>query len=129
VSKRIALTGEVYGGHALGIFSGGLSQTLAPVGEAGDRGIGSRGGWIQVQINPSKKWQSNSAYGLDSPDLRNLITGSRAKNQSYMSNIMYFLSPGVTLSAEWRRFLTNYRFQPLLNNIGHQYNVAIAYTF
>jgi hypothetical protein len=129
VAKRLSLTGEVYGGHALGIFSGGISQTLAPVGEAGDRGIGSRGGWMQAQIYLSKKWQSNTAYGIDSPDLHNLITGSRAKNQSYMSNIMYFLSPNMTLSAEWRRFLTNYRFQPLLNNIGDQYNVAAAYTF
>jgi len=129
VSKRIAITGEAYGGHALGIFSGGISQTLAPVGEAGDRGIGSRGGWTQLQINLAKKWQSNTAYGIDSPDLHNLITGSRAKNQSYMSNIMYFFSPSVTLSLEWRRFLTNYQFQPLLNNIGDQYNVAAAYTF
>lgn len=129
VAKRLSLTGEAYGGHALGIFSGGISQTLAAVGEAGDRGIGSRGGWMQAQITLAKKWQSNTAYGIDSPDLRNLITGSRAKNQSYMSNIMYFLSPNVTLSAEWRRFLTNYRFQQLLNNIGDQYNLAAAYTF
>ena len=42
---------------------------------------------------------------------------------------MYFFSPKVTLSLEWRRFLTNYQFQPLLNNIGDQYNVAAAYTF
>jgi hypothetical protein len=129
VSKRVALTGEAYGGHALGIFSGGISQTLAPVGEAGDRGIGLRGGWMQTQINLSKQWQSNTAYGIDSPDLRNLITGSRAKNQSYMSNIMYFLSPHVTFSLEWRRFLTNYRNQSLLNNIGNQYNAAAAFTF
>ena len=129
VSKRITLTGEAYGGHALGIFSGDISQTLAPVGEAGDRGIGSRGGWMQAQINLSKKWQSNTAYGIDSPDLHNLIAGSRAKNQSYMSNIMYFLSPHVTFSMEWRRFLTNYRNQVLLNNIGDQYNFAAAFTF
>ena len=129
VSKLITLTGEVYGGHALGIFSGDISQTLAPVGEAGDRGIGSRGGWMQAQINLSKRWQSNTAYGIDSPDLRNLITGSRAKNQSYMSNIMFFLSPHVTFSMEWRRFLTNYRNQVLLNNIGDQYNFAAAFTF
>jgi hypothetical protein len=129
LTKRIALTGEAYGGHALGIFSGGVSQTLAAVGEAGDRGIGSRGGWMQAQINLSKKWQSNTAYGIDSPDLHNLITGSRAKNQSYMSNIMYFLSPHVTFSMEWRRFLTNYRNQALLNNIGDQYNFAAAFMF
>ena len=129
IAKRISLTGEVYGGHALGIFSGDISQTLAPVGEPGDHGIGSRGGWIQAQINLSKKWQSNTAYGIDSPDLRNLITGSRAKNQSYMTNIMYFLSPHVTFSMEWRRFLTNYRNQVLLNNTGDQYNFAAAFTF
>ena len=84
---------------------------------------------MQAQINLAKNWQSNTAYGIDSPDLRNLITGSRAKNQTYMSNIMYFLSPHVTFSLEWRRFLTNYRYQALLNNIGNQYNFAVAFTF
>ena len=129
LAERISLTGEIYGGHALGIFSGDISQTLAPVGGPGDHGIGSRGGWMQAQINLSKKWQSNTAYGIDSPDLRNLITGSRAKNQSYMSNIMYFLTPHVTFSMEWRRFLTNYRNQALLNNTGDQYDFAAAFTF
>ena len=129
VAKRIELTGEVFGGHALGIFSGGISQTLAAVGQPGDRGIGSRGGWMQLQLNLSKKWQSNTAYGIDSPDLHNLITGSRSKNQTYMSNLMYLVSPNVTFALEWRRFLTNYRNQLLLNNIGNQYNLAVAYTF
>ncbi len=129
VAKRIVLTGEAFGGHALGIFSGDISQTLTPIGEPGDRGIGSRGGWMQLQFNLSKKWQSNTSYGIDSPDLHNLITGSRAKNQTYMSNIMYFISPNVTFSLEWRRFLTNYQNQLLLNNIGNQYNLAAAYTF
>ena len=129
VTKRIALSGEAFGGHALGIFSGGISQTLAPVGQPGDRGIGSRGGWTQLQINLSEKWQSDTAYGIDSPELRNLTTGSRVKNQTYMSNIMYMVSRNLTLSVEWRRFLTNYRNQLLLNNIGDQYNLAIGYTF
>jgi hypothetical protein len=129
VARRIALTGEIFAGHALGIFSGEISQTLAPVGEAGDRGIGSRGGWMQLQFNLSKKLQSNTAYGIDSPVLRDLFTGSRAKNQNYMSNIMYSLSPHVTFALEWRRFLTNYRSQPLTNNIGDHYNLAVAYTF
>ncbi len=129
VTKRISLTGEAYGGHALGIFSGGISQTLAPVGVTGARGIGSRGGWMQLQLSLSKKLQSNTVFGIDAPMLRDLIIGSRAKNQTYMSNIMYTISPHVMLALEWRRFLTNYRSQAPANNIGDHYNLAVAYTF
>jgi len=73
--------------------------------------------------------QSNSAYGIDSPVLRDLPTGSRSKNQNYMSNIMYHLSPNLTLALEWRRSLTDYRNQPGASNGGDHFNFASAYTF
>jgi hypothetical protein len=129
VSGFVNISGEAYTGRALGVFSGGISQTVLPLGQPGDGGVGTRGGWLQVQLNPTKKWQSNTAYGIDAPVLRNLPTGSRSKNQSYMSNIVYRVSPNLAFALEWRRFLTNYRSQPAANNVGDHINLAAAYTF
>jgi hypothetical protein len=129
VSRILSISGEAYAGRALGIFSGGISQTVMPIGGPGANGVGTRGGWLQVQLNLTKKWQSNTAYGIDAPVRRNLLAGSRSKNQSYMSNITYHLSPNVTFALEWHRLLTNYQNQAALNNIVDHYNLAAAYTF
>jgi len=59
----------------------------------------------------------------------NLRTGDRGKNQTYMTNLMYKLSPHVTWALEWRRFLTDYRNQQVLNAIGDHVNLAIGYIF
>lgn len=129
ITKLVNISGEAFAGRALGLFSGGDTQTVFALGQPGANGVGSRGGWLQVQLNPTKKLQSNTAYGIDLPDLSNLPTGSRSKNQNYMSNIVYHVSPNVIFALEWRRFLTNYRNQPLSNNIGDHINLAAAYTF
>jgi hypothetical protein len=127
--RFLTISGEAFAGRALGIFSGGIGQTVLPVGQPGDRGVGTRGGWLQVALQLSKKWQSNTAYGIDAPEFNNLPGGSRSKNQSYMSNIIYHLSPNVAFALEWHRFLTNYRSQATSNNIGDHFNLAAAYTF
>ncbi len=128
-SKYVNISGEAFAGRALGIFSGGIAQTYFPVDGPGANGVGTRGGWMQLQLNFSKKWQSNTAYGIDIPEVQNLITGARSKNQSYMSNIMFHLSPNVVFALEYHRLLTNYQNQPFFNNINDHYNLAAAYMF
>jgi len=68
-------------------------------------------------------------FRIDAPVLWNLADGSRARNQSYMSNITYGLSPNVAFALEWQRFLTNCLSQPLTNNKGDHFNLAAADTF
>jgi hypothetical protein len=126
---KFALTGEAFTGRALGLFSVSSGQTVLPPGTPGEHGVAARGGWIQAQINFSAKWQLNSAYGLESVDGSNLRTGDRAKNQTYMTNLMYKPWPRMTWAWEWRRFLTDYRNQPAVNAIGDHANMAIAYIF
>jgi len=129
VSKIFSISGEAYAGSALGLFSGGIAQTLNPVGQPGDIGVRTRGGWLQVQLNLIKQVQVNTAYGIDAPVLRDLPTGSRSKNQNYTSNIIYHLSPNVAFGTEWQRFLTDYRNQASSNNRGNHFNFYAAYTF
>jgi hypothetical protein len=129
VSKYFALTGEAFTGRALGLFSVSSGQSVLAVGTVGEHGVLASGGWAQAQFNINKKWQINLAYGLESDEGYNLITGSRAKNQTYMTNLVYKFSPHITWAWEWRRLLTKYQNQQTLNaniNVG---NMAIAYVF
>jgi hypothetical protein len=128
-TKWFALSGEAFGGRALGIFTGDIGQSYLPPGTPGEHGLGTRGGWMQAQFNWSALWQTNVVYGIEAPELRDLTSGARDKNQTYMVNLMYKFSPDVTFALEWRRFLTNYRNEQALNNLGDHVNLAIAYTF
>jgi hypothetical protein len=66
---------------------------------------------------------------LESDEGHNLITGSRAKNQTYMTNLMYKVSPHITWAWEWRRLMTNHQNQQTLNATINVANMAIAYVF
>lgn len=129
VTKMLALTGEWYEGRALGIFSVSTGQAILPVGTAGQHGVESRGGWSQAQLNFNPKWQMNLAFGIDADVNRNLRTGDRNKNQTYMANVIYKYTPAVNFAWEWRRFLTNWKNQQAANEIGDHFNLGIAYIF
>lgn len=128
-SKRFSLTGEAYTGRALGLFSVSSGQSVLPVGTVGEHGVGARGGWAQAQVNFSTRWQVNLVYGIEQMEQKNLRTGDRGKNQTYMTNFMYKLSPHITWALEWRRFLTDYRNQQVVNAIGDHVNLGIGYIF
>ena len=93
LTKRFSLTGELYEGRALGIFSASLGQAVLPVGTRGEHGVETRGGWTQAQFNIAARWQANLGYGLEAPDASELRTGDRSKNQTYMTNLMFKISP------------------------------------
>ena len=129
LSKRFILSGEAFTGRALGLFSVSAGQGVLPPGTPGEHGVLARGGWAQAQVNFSAKWQANLAYGIESIDPTNLRTGDRGKNQTYMTNLMYKVSPHITWALEWRRFLTDFKNQQTLNAIGDHVNLAISYIF
>ena len=129
VVKGFTLTGEAFSGRGLGLFSVASGQSVLAVGTPGEHGVLASGGWAQAQFDLSKKWQINLAYGFETDEGYNLITGSRSKNQTPMANLMYKFSPHITWAWEWRRLMTNYQNQKSLNaniNVG---NMAIAYSF
>ena len=128
-TKTFNLSGEVFEGRALGIFSAASGQAILPVNTVGQHGVETRGGWIQGQFNLTPKWQTNLGYGLESPNIGNLRAGDRSKNQTYMANLMYKLSKNVTFAWEYRRFLTNFKNQLAANEQGDHANIAVAYTF
>jgi hypothetical protein len=128
-SKRFTLSGEAYTGRALGILSVTNGESIEPVGTVGDRGVRSSGGWAQAQFNLNAKWQVNLVYGIDSPHARDLPVGLRTRNQSYMGNLMYKMTPHATIAWEYRRLLTDFRNQPASNERGDTLNLALVYIF
>lgn len=128
-TKRFNVTGELYTGRALGIYSVTAGESIEPVGTVGDWGVRSSGGWMQAQFNFNKKWQMNLVYGIDSPNVHDLPVGLRTRNQSYMGNLMYKLTPHATIAWEYRRLLTDYRNQLAANERGDTANLALAYIF
>lgn len=128
-SKRLAVSGEWFVGRALGIYSVASGEAVLPVGTSGQHGVESRGGWTQLQINFTSKWQANVSYGIDAERNRNLRTGDRNKNQTYVGNVIYKYSPHVNFAWEWRRFLTTWKNQQFADENGDHVNLAVAYIF
>jgi hypothetical protein len=128
-SRFFNLTGEAFEGRALGIFSVTSGEAVGAVGMPGSHGVESRGGWMQAQFNVTKQWQVNLAYGLEVPNASQLPVGNRWRNQTYMGNLMFKLTPNVTFAWEYRRLLTDYRNQAFANERGDHVNLAVGYIF
>jgi hypothetical protein len=129
VMKHFTLTGEAFSGRGLGLFSVASGQSVLAVGTPGEHGVLASGGWAQAQFDLSRKWQINLAYGFETDEGYNLITGSRSNNQTAMANLMYKVTSHITWAWEWRRLMTNYQNQKALKaniNVG---NMAISYAF
>jgi hypothetical protein len=128
-TRLFNLSGEAYTGRALGIFSVDSGEAIEPVGTLGDVGVRSSGGWTQAEFNFTPKWQVNLVYGIDDPTASNLPLGARARNQSYMGNLIWKTTPHVNIAWEFRRMLTNFRDQPSATLPADTEDLAVAYIF
>ena len=128
-SSFFNLTGEAFEGRALGIFSVTSGEDVGAVGTPGEHGVESRGGWIQAQFNPFRKWQVNLSYGEEVPNASQIPIGNRWRNQTYMGNVIYKLTHNMTVAWEYRRLFTDYRNQPFADGRGDHVNLAIGYIF
>jgi hypothetical protein len=128
-TKRFNLTGELYTGRELGIFSVTSGEAIQAAGVFGDRGVRSSGGWAQAQFDLARRWQLNLAYGIDDPNVRDILIGSRTRNQSYMGNVIYKFTQNLTIAWEYRRLLTDFRNQLFANERGDTANLAFGYMF
>jgi hypothetical protein len=129
LTRLLAITGEAYEGNALGIYSVASGEAIGAVGTRGARGVTSRGGWAQLQMNWTKKWQTNLAYGIDQPDDSEIAVGSRSRNQQYMANVIDRMTRNISLSLEFRRILTDYRNQLAADERGDHVDLGLAYIF
>jgi len=68
---------------------------VGAVGTPGEYGVESRGGWTQAQFNFKRRWQVNLGYGIEVPNASQLPVGNPWRNQTYMGNVIFKLTPNV----------------------------------
>jgi hypothetical protein len=134
-TSGLRFTGEAFHGRALGIFSGDIAQA-ADVITGRAHGITTTGGWVELHGEaPSgysgwwKNFSANIGYGIEDNRDRDLLVGLRSRNQSFMANGQYRLTPNMTFALEYRRIMTDYFQQPAADNKLNWVNLSILYTF
>jgi hypothetical protein len=135
LSSGVRVSGEAFHGRALGVFSGQIAQTAAVIGGRA-RGINSTGGWVELHVEaptgydgPWKKLSANTGYGIEDNREQDLLAGLRKRNQTFMINGQYKLSPNMTFALEYRRVLTDWFLQPAANQKLNWASLALLYSF
>ncbi len=118
LTRRLALSGEVYRGVGLGGFGGGaykdaVSGTGPATGAARVLGLNAVGGWTQLKIRLGPSTEINTAYGQDggfAADLRSLTlapdprsVAAYARTQMVFGNLIFRPKSYLILSPEYRR--------------------------
>jgi hypothetical protein len=135
LSSGFRVTGELFHGRALGIFSGNIAQpSVVIAGRA--RGINSTGGWVELHgeaptgyDGPWKKFSANFGYGIEDNRDEDLIVGSRKRNQTYMVNGRYNFSPNFAFALEYRQVLSDFFKQSSANQKLNWASLAFLYSF
>jgi hypothetical protein len=135
LSSGFRVTGEVFHGRGLGIFSGNIAQSAVVIGGRA-RGINSTGGWAELHGEAPtgyqgslKNFSANFGYGIEDNRDKDLIVGIRKRNQTYMINWQYKFSPNFTFAQEYRRVLTDWFRQPFADQKLNWASLAFLYSF
>jgi hypothetical protein len=124
LASFFAWSGEMYRGQAVGGLGGGVwnsivADRLATDPTASVAGLNTLGGWSQLKLAPSSRWEVNLAAGTDNPfasDLKRFaqpqtIEGRRplARNQAAFLNAIYRPRSNLLVALEYRRLRTYFR--------------------
>ncbi len=135
LTSGLRVTGEIFHGRALGIFSGNIAQSAVVIGGRA-HGINSTGGWVELHGEAPtgyqgswKKFSANFGYGIEDNRDEDLIFGIRKRNQTYMINGQYKFAPNFTFALEYRRVLTDWFRQPFADQKMNWAGLAFLYSF
>jgi len=106
VSKSVVVKGEVFAGDNLDDYFGGIGQGVNH--ELG-RDVGSTGGWVAVELDPSSQIQTGFGVGLEDPRDSDLNAGQRAFNQAIWGNVFYSFTSYLKAGAEVSYWKTDYK--------------------
>lgn len=143
LASRLIASGEAFVGRNLGGFQGGifqnynndfaLTQGVASTA-AGVRGIGTRGGWVQLAFTPKTLKDRLGIYGtigIDDPNNGDLTSVShrdwRTRNLAFAGEVIYKWTSQFSIGLEVRRLQTTYLFSRQQN--ANHVNLAAAYSF
>ena len=124
VHQKVALQGTIWQGKNLDTYYGGIGQGINTTLQ---RGIGARGGYIQLITDLTDRLNWNLAYGIDDPDNQDLNNGNRSKNQVMLTSVYYKITSAVTAAFEYNYMTTYYKGQP--NASDNRFQGAMIYKF
>jgi outer membrane murein-binding lipoprotein Lpp len=139
--RLVEFTGQFYRGRAVGGLGGAIGQSVLWNGQFSDPntevyGLDSMGGWVQLKLKPTTKFEVNGAFGDDNPfasDLREFIgnpiysNSLLSKNQTSLINFIYRPRSDLVFSIEYKHLKT---FTLDRNfNSANNINLIVGYIF
>jgi hypothetical protein len=122
--QKVALQGTIWQGENLDTYFGGIGQGI---NKTLHKGIGAKGGYIQLITDLTDSLNWNLAYGIDDPNDQDLNNGDRSKNQMVVSSVYYKITSAVTAAFEYNYMITSYKAQS--NAADNRFQGAMIYKF
>lgn len=141
IGRFVEFTGQFYRGRAVGGLGGAIGQSVLWIGEITDPtteiyGLDSLGGWAEIKLKPSEKFEINGAFGEDSPFASTLRRFSAnpiysnsllSKNLTPLVNFVYRPRSDLVFSLEYKHLKT---FTLDSNpNAANNINLVVGYIF
>jgi hypothetical protein len=124
LGSRLELRGEGFTGQALaGLGGGGIGQNMVRDGVP----VRAVGGWAQLNLRPSMRWEVGGGVGIDDPDDADLGDSSRLRNVAVEGHLTWRRLPAV-VGIEVRHLRTRYR-APLDHLSATQVNLGTGFQF
>jgi len=141
MGRLVEFTGQFYRGRAVGGLGGGIGQSVLWIGQFSDPstdvyGLDSMGGWTQLKLKPTLKFEINAAFGQDnpfSPRLREFsanpiyLDSLMSRNLTSLVNFVYKPRSDVIFSLEYRHLKT-FILDQNFNSANHV-NLIVGYIF
>jgi hypothetical protein len=143
VFSWMAFTGSIYRGSAIGGLGGGLGRSVVPkLGDASTLGVAvpqaldTVGGWTQMKLTLSPRYEVNMAFGADNPFASDLNTtpeapsyleASLARNWAAFTNLIYYARSNLLIAIEYRR-IRSQEFKAEAESANH-INVSMGVRF
>lgn len=141
LGQFLEFTGQFYRGRAVGGLGGGIGQSVlweTPLGSPATEvyGLESMGGWVQLKVKPTRKFEINGAFGDDNPfssELRRFennpiyANGLLSRNLTPFVNFIYRPRSDVVFSLEYKHLKT-FTLDSNANAANH-INLSVGYIF
>ncbi|MFA5042393.1 MAG: DcaP family trimeric outer membrane transporter [Kiritimatiellia bacterium] len=122
--EKVALQGAIWQGKNLDTYYGGIGQGI---NKTLQKGIGARGGYIQLITDLTDKLNWNLSFGIDDPDNQDLSAGNRSKEQILLTSVYYKITSAVTAAFEYGYLTTSYKAQSAAPD--NRFQGAMIYKF
>ncbi|MCX6993266.1 MAG: hypothetical protein NT011_09020 [Kiritimatiellaeota bacterium] len=122
--QNVALQGTIWQGENLDTYYGGIGQGI---NKTLQKGIGAKGGYVQLITDLTDRLNWNLAYGIDNPNSQDLSNGNRSKNQAVLTSVNYKITSAVTAAFEYYYMTTSYKGQSAASD--NRFQGAMIYRF